>query len=71
MSTNPFDRTDIGFLVLRNSEGQYSLWPEFAEVPEGWDEVFRGDREACVEHVETNWTDMRPRSLVTALEGGA
>ncbi|WP_020496658.1 MULTISPECIES: MbtH family protein [Sciscionella] len=69
MSTNPFDRTDIDYLVLRNDEGQYSLWPEFAEVPQGWEQVFRGDRATCLEHVETNWTDMRPRSLVAAMEG--
>ncbi|MFC9178945.1 MULTISPECIES: MbtH family protein [Streptomyces] len=32
---NPFD-ADGEFLVLTNDEGQHSLWPLFAAVPEGW-----------------------------------
>ncbi|MFJ7088064.1 MbtH family protein [Streptomyces griseus] len=34
-SANPFD-ADGEFLVLTNAEGQHSLWPLFAAVPEGW-----------------------------------
>ena len=34
---NPFDNDDGIFHVLRNSKGQYSLWPVFAVVPNGWD----------------------------------
>ena len=37
MSTNPFDDENGIFLVLVNDEGQYSLWPEFADVPDGWE----------------------------------
>lgn len=62
--TNPFDDPDGVFLVLVNAEGQYSLWPEFAEVPAGWDTVHGpAPRQSCLDHVEANWTDMRPRSL--------
>lgn len=65
MSTNPFDDEDGTFHVLRNDEGQHSLWPTFAEVPAGW-QVVHGpaDRADCLEYVETHWTDLRPRSLV-------
>lgn len=65
--TNPFDDDGGTFLVLVNDEGQHSLWPEFAEVPAGWS-VAHGpaDRQACVEYVEREWTDLRPRSLVEA-----
>ncbi|WP_031467220.1 MbtH family protein [Sciscionella sediminilitoris] len=66
--TNPFEDDEASFLVLCNGEGQYSLWPEFAEVPEGWDVVFGpGGRAECLDHVERHWTDMRPRSLVEAM----
>lgn len=63
--TNPFDDDNGRFHALVNDEGQYSLWPTFAEVPQGWRIVFGEDtREACLAHIEANWTDMRPLSLV-------
>ena len=69
MSTNPFDDEDGRFYVLINDEEQYSLWPTFAEVPQGWRVVFGEEsRAACVEYVEQNWTDMRPKSLRDAME---
>jgi MbtH protein len=65
--TNPFDDPGGRFLVLRNEEGQHSLWPAFAAVPAGWQAVFgEADREACLRHVEENWTDMRPAGLIAA-----
>ncbi len=69
--TNPFDDPEGRFLVLVNHEGQHSLWPSFAEVPAGWDVVFgESDRAACLEYIEANWTDLRPRSLIEAMESG-
>jgi len=64
---NPFDNTEGLFGVLVNEEGQHSLWPEFAPVPPGWDSVFSGKHQDCLDYVEANWTDMRPRSLVAAV----
>ena len=70
--TNPFDNKDGTFLVLINDEGQHSLWPEFSPVPAGWVAKFGPEsRQACVDYVEQNWTDMRPKSLITAMEGVA
>lgn len=67
MSTNPFDDPDGRFLVLVNGEGQHSLWPSFAEVPGGWTIAFdENTREACLDFVETHWTDLRPRSLAVS-----
>ncbi|WP_435107956.1 MbtH family protein [Nocardiopsis synnemataformans] len=62
--TNPFDAQDGRFLVLVNDEGQHSLWPEFLAVPAGW-AVLHGpdERQACLEFIEENWTDMRPRRV--------
>ncbi len=68
--TNPFENEDGRYLVLVNAEGQHSLWPAFAEVPGGWDVVHTEDsRQACLDHIETNWTDMRPKSLVEQMGG--
>ena len=66
--SNPFEDNDGTFLVLVNDEGQYSMWPSFAEVPAGWT-VAKGEdtRQACLDHIEANWTDMRPQSLIDAM----
>lgn len=62
--TNPFDAPDGTFSVLVNEEGQHSLWPDFADVPAGWTVVHGpASRDACVEYVNANWTDLRPRSV--------
>jgi uncharacterized protein YbdZ (MbtH family) len=61
MTVNPFDDEDGTFLVLINDEGQYSLWPGFAEVPEGWTVVFgESGRQECIDYVEANWPDIIP-----------
>ncbi|OXS36795.1 MbtH family protein [Streptomyces sp. XY006] len=67
---NPFDDDSGVFRVLVNDEGQYSLWPDFAPVPAGWDSVHGPDtRATCLEHIERHWTDMRPPSLAEAMGG--
>ena len=69
MSTNPFDDENGTFYALVNDEGQYSLWPAFAEIPAGWT-VAHGaaSRQSCLDHVEEHWTDMRPKSLIEQME---
>jgi MbtH protein len=65
VTVNPFDDPDAKYSVLVNAEHQHSLWPEFAEVPAGWDVVHGpASRESCLDYVNTTWVDMRPRSLV-------
>ncbi|WP_181783033.1 MbtH family protein [Pseudonocardia pini] len=66
---NPFDDPEGTFRVLVNGEEQYSLWPDFAEVPAGWETVYGpADRAACVRYTEEHWTDLRPKSLREAME---
>ncbi|MFE0647366.1 MbtH family protein [Streptomyces sp. NPDC059534] len=66
--TNPFENADGRYIVLVNDEGQHSLWPDFAEVPAGWEVAFaENDRQACLDYIETHWTDMRPKSLIRAM----
>jgi MbtH protein len=61
---NPFETEAGEFLVLRNDEGQHSLWPAFVEVPAGWLVVSGpGSRLACLAYVERTWTDLTPISL--------
>ncbi|GGK23439.1 protein mbtH [Pilimelia terevasa] len=68
--TNPFDDAEGTFLVLVNDENQHSLWPAFIDVPAGWRTVFGPEaRPACVEYVDTHWTDMRPQSLIDFMAG--
>jgi MbtH protein len=66
--TNPFEDATAEYRVLVNDEGQYSLWPAFREVPMGWTAVGpTGKRQECLDWITANWTDMRPRSLVEAM----
>ncbi|MCF1594978.1 MbtH family protein [Streptomyces muensis] len=70
MSSNPFEDPDGTYLVLANDEGQHSLWPAFVDVPSGWRTVLaETTRDAALEYVNTHWTDMRPKSLIQAMEG--
>jgi uncharacterized protein YbdZ (MbtH family) len=67
--TNPFEDENREYLVLINEEEQYSLWPAFRDIPAGWSAVGpRGKRKECLDWIEANWTDMRPKSLVKAME---
>jgi MbtH protein len=62
---NPFDDNDGTFLVLVNAEAQHSLWPSFAPVPGGWSTALgESTRQECLDYIEENWTDIRPKSLI-------
>lgn len=65
---NPFDDPDGQYSVVVNDEGQHALWPQIGPAPAGWT-VAHGPatRDSCIDYVNVNWTDMRPRSLVTHL----
>lgn len=69
--TNPFEDPDASYHVLVNDEGQHSLWPTFVDVPAGWEVVLREQsRPDCLAYIETNWQDLRPKSLIRAMENG-
>ncbi|KOU85235.1 protein mbtH [Streptomyces sp. XY593] len=52
-----------------NDEGQHSLWPSFVDVPGGWTIALgENSRDACLDFVEANWTDLRPRSLARTMD---
>jgi MbtH protein len=63
---DPFDE----YMVVRNDEEQYSIWPAVRDLPAGWHEAgVRGSRQHCLDRIEELWTDMRPRSVRTAAGG--
>jgi MbtH protein len=66
--TNPFEDPDGTYTALINDEGQYSLWPTFLDVPEGWTQARdHGSREECLGYINEHWSDMRPKSLIEAM----
>lgn len=59
-----FDDESIRFKVVANHQEQYSVWPDFKEIPAGWMAVGpEGLKDECLDYIETIWTDMRPKSL--------
>lgn len=59
-----FDSEDMIFRVVVNHEEQYSIWPEYKDIPAGWREAGKtGTKKECLDYIETVWTDMRPLSL--------
>ncbi|SMF97472.1 MbtH protein [Methylomagnum ishizawai] len=64
-----FDSEDTVFRVVVNEEEQYSIWPDYKEIPPGWREAGKtGLKRECLEYIEQVWTDMRPLSLRQSME---
>lgn len=58
---NPFDDDQQTFIVLVNSQSQYSIWPVFASAPAGWQHCFGPAGQAeCLDWVEEHWTQINP-----------
>lgn len=52
------------YKVVLNHEEQYSIWPEYKEIPLGWRSVGpQGLKAECLAYINEVWTDMRPLSL--------
>jgi len=63
MAWNDEEDTTIYHVVI-NHEEQYSIWPEYKEIPNGWCAVGKsGKKGDCLTYIEEVWTDMRPLSL--------
>ncbi len=60
---------DTIYRVVMNHEEQYSIWPEYRELPLGWRDAGKtGSKEECLDHINEVWTDMRPLSLRKKME---
>lgn len=63
-----WDDEDTVFNVVINHEEQYSIWPDFKDMPAGWRAVGKtGPKAECLAYIEEVWTDMRPLSLRNAM----
>lgn len=52
------------YIVVKNSEGQYSIWIEGGGIPSGWEpDGFSGVRKDCLDHIKREWTDITPLSV--------
>ena len=59
------------FVVLVNAEGQHSVWPSAKPPPDGWSMAAPvGTRAQCIAFIEANWTDMRPKTLLSGRRAG-
>lgn len=57
------------YLVVVNHEEQYSIWPDYKPIPNGWRSAGKaGTKKECLDYIETVWTDMRPLSLRRHME---
>lgn len=57
------------YLVVINHEEQYSIWPDYKEIPKGWKAVGKtGKKDECLTYIKEAWTDMRPLSLRKHME---
>jgi MbtH protein len=59
------------WIVLENSEGEYSLWPANRTSPSGWRATgARGSEDECMAYVNRMWAHMTPASLSDTLASG-
>jgi uncharacterized protein YbdZ (MbtH family) len=70
MSWHDPDKEDTTiYKVVVNHEEQYSIWPEYKEIPLGWKDVGKvGLKADCLAFIKEVWTDMRPLSLRIKME---
>jgi MbtH protein len=66
--SSPFDDQESLYLTLMNTNGQYSIWPVFLDVPDGWsvvaDPMSRADTLAWI---DVEWTQ---GGVIAAGSGG-
>ena len=66
------DEDNTTFEVVVNHEEQYSIWPDFKPIPNGWRAVGKsGPKAECLAYIKEVWTDMRPLSLRKQMEADA
>ena len=52
------------YQVVVNHEEQYSIWPDYKQIPGGWKTAGKtGPKQDCLDYIKEVWTDMRPLSL--------
>ena len=69
-NSNSSDEEDtVIYKVVKNHEEQYSIWPDYKEIPKGWNDAGKkGPKAECLAYIKEVWTDMRPLSLRKKME---
>lgn len=71
MSASDTEDTTI-YKVVVNDEEQYSIWPDYRELPLGWRAAGKsGRKQECLDYIKDVWTDMRPLSLRKKMDEAA
>lgn len=47
--------------VVRNDQGQYSIWRDGLPIPLGWKSTLQATKSECLRHIDVVWNDIRPR----------
>ncbi|HQR34141.1 MAG TPA: MbtH family protein [Blastocatellia bacterium] len=69
MNQHNEDEDKTIYKVVVNHEEQYSIWPDYRDIPLGWTAVGKsGTKAECLAYIEEVWTDMRPLSLRKKME---
>ena len=69
--TAPFEVPPGSYNVLVNGEGQYSLWPLFLAVPQGWrTAAAAGTRSQCLALIEEQSPGRQPMATMPARVDG-
>jgi MbtH protein len=64
-----YEDDGVQYTVVVNHEEQYSIWPTYKQIPNGWREVGKsGSKPECLSYIDEVWTDMRPLSLRKKME---
>ncbi|EGT4254477.1 MbtH family protein [Citrobacter amalonaticus] len=67
--SNPFDNPQGQFYILRNSQQQFSLWPQHCALPAGWQVACEPQsQEACQQWLERHWTTLIPGHFAVSQE---
>src|SRR5262252_1564813 len=69
MTHNSDNEDTTIYKVVVNHEEQYSIWPDYKEIPRGWTHVGKtGLKAECLAYIKEVWTDMRPLSVRKKME---
>ncbi|MCK1387655.1 MbtH family NRPS accessory protein [Bradyrhizobium sp. 21] len=61
-----------GYLIVRNSAEQYSVWPEELALPNGWQPTSKAaSLDECLAQVRLRWTDLKPACLSKKMDCGS
>ncbi len=66
------DEDSTIYNVVVNHEEQYSIWPDYRDIPAGWrKEGKSGLKAECLAYIDEVWMDMRPLSLRKKMDAQA